>query len=267
LVTISRSWWLLKDKLSFFASENEIKQLVSELSWNEVVRIRHTSVDISRHNKMVHKGVLRTWCIDLSKDIEQIFREMKKITRREIRRAEDMLSDIEVRMNDETAQKDFFMVYNQFAKQKGHTHQLSQNRYRDYLKIGDVFVLYFKGQPYAASLDMIDYASKRVYGVFLGSNRLNNQEDDKFSSYLNRYLYWYEIQTYKNKGFKIYDFGGGGWQTGSRSWFKQSFGGSALEEYYYVFAGSRITNLLSKVVIQVMKSITQIRNLSRLIKR
>lgn len=262
VIVISRSWPLFREKLSYFTTENEIQKLVSELSWNEILRIRHTAVDISRMNKMIYKGVLRTWYIDLNKDLEQIFQEMKKITRREIRRAEDMLADIEVRVNDDRAQKDFRAVYNNFVKQKGHTYKLSLNRYKQYLNVGDIFVLYYKGQPYAASLDMPDYTTKRVYGVFLGSNRLNNPENNKIASYLNRYLYWYEIRTYKDKGFEVYDFGGGGEQKGSRSWFKQSFGGSVMEEYQYVFAGAMITYLLGKTVMKGMNLINKLRLLS-----
>lgn len=262
MVIVSRSWWLLKEKLSFFATENEIRELVGELSWNEVARIRYTPADISRHEKMVYKGTLSTWCIDLTKDIDQIFREMKKTTRREIRRVEEMLDDIKIYMNGETARKDFFTIYNNFVKQRGHTYRLSLSRYKQYLEVGDVFVLYFKGKPYAASLDMPDYATKRVYGVFLGSNRLVNDEDQQYSSYLNRYLYWHEMQTYKEKGFEIYDFGGGGEQIGSRSWFKKSFGGSALKEHHYVFAGSVVTYILGKAVMNSLNLINKIRTMS-----
>lgn len=265
MVTISRSLWLLRDKLCFFTTEKDIKRLVSELAWNELLRIQHSPVDLSHHKRMLYKGVLRILCIDLTKDIDQIFREMKKITRREIRRAEDMSDDIEVRVNDERAKEDFLIIYNSFVKQKGHTHQLSRKRYKEILNNGDVFVLYFKGQPYAASLDITDYSSKRAYGYFLGSKRLNNEEDAKFSSYLIRYLYWYEIQTYKNKGFHIYDFGGGG-GTGPGNWFKQSFGGSVIEEYAYVFAGSIVTYLFSKAAMKSWKLIHKIRALSNHLK-
>lgn len=258
MVTIVAKRGLFKERLSYFATEKEIQLLVSELSWNEIIRFRHISFDIPHSKRMVYKGILTTWCIDLTKDIEQIFREMNKTTRREIRRAEDILSDIKIRMNDDTAQKDFFILYNNFVKQKGHTYQLSLNRYNEYLKVSDVFVLYFKGKPFAASLDMPDYSTKRVYGLFLGSARFNNQEDAKISSFLNRYMYWHEIQTYKAKGFEIYDFGGIA-ETGSRAWFKKSFGGSLFEEYYYIFAGSMITYLLGKASLRSLNLIMKIR--------
>lgn len=263
MVIISRSLWPIRDKVSFFASEEEMQRLINELSWNDVLRFRHTHVNLSHHNRLIYKEEMKILYIDLTKDIEQIFREMKKVTRREIRRAEDMLADIEVRVNDNRAKNDFFSVYNSFIKQKGHTHQLSQNRYNDYLNVGDVFVLYFKGKPFAASLDMADYSTQRAYGVFLGSNRLTDHEDVKYSSYLIRYLYWYEIKMYKEKGFKIYDFGGGGEESGSRSWFKQSFGGNIMEEYSYMFAGSLPVCLLGKATMISLKSINKIRSMSK----
>ena len=67
----------------------------------------------------------------------------------------------------------------------------------------------------------------------------------KISGFLNRYLHWHDIQYFKSKNFKIYDFGGLSLSQSNRKLqqidkFKLSFGGTIIQEYNYMLTSNPI---------------------------
>ena len=239
MITIKRKHWLFNDRLIFFASESELQRLIQNLSSNDFLRGQTTTTDLSKDiPALIHRETIRILCIDLTKDIEDILREMHPTsTRYRIRKAEKMDDNIQIRTNDIVARKDFFNIYNSFLKSKGHTFILSEKRFKEYLKFADVFVLYFDERPICGRLNICDDSVKRVRGVFAVSTHSNHREDAKLSGILNRYLTWHEFKTYKAKGMELYDFGRID-QKDSLTQYKRSFGGFPVEGYSYIFAGA-----------------------------
>ena len=248
LIIIGRQYLIFNDRLIFFPNESELQKIASKLSCIDFARVRLTTACLSKdYPGLIHREIVRSWCIDLTKDIENVYREMNpKTTRYRIRKAEKMRDNLHVCMNDTSAHKDFFNLYNNFVRTKRHTYMLSEKRFKEYLKFSDVFVIYFKERPICGHLRLRDDSAKRASGVFAVSTRLNTPEDAKLSGILNRYLIWHELQTYKDKGVELYDFGGCP-KTGSIAQYKMSFGGFPVEEHCYVLAGSSSLKALGKM--------------------
>lgn len=239
MVIIEGRRWVVDFRLVFFPDESELQQLLQFLPPNGILRVRQATIDRLNGPKPVQRSVFRTSCIDLTKTLETLYGEMDaKSCRYEIRKAEKIQARIETRRNDGIACEDFLKLYNRFVSLKGHTHPLSRRRFQEYVKVSDVFVIYLDGRPMCGHLLVRDDTVKRSRLIFSASGRLERGEDSRLSGALNRYLHWHEFQTYKRKGFVLYDFGGIGDGSGSIGKFKLSFGGFRVQDYSYVFAGA-----------------------------
>jgi hypothetical protein len=74
--------------------------------------------------------------------------------------------------------------------------------------------------------------------AFSASCRPDGPSHAALSGPLNRYLHWYEIRTYQDQRFRLFDFGGIEDRTTPIAKFKLSFGGFELVEHCYVLAGA-----------------------------
>jgi hypothetical protein len=251
MVVIDKSRFLWKDRLAFFPNLEEIIFLNGSLSFNTILRVRQTSVELCDYNKLISHEARATNCIDLTKDLGWIYADMHpKSCRYKINRAQRLKDRIQVQLNNNDVYKDFVKVYNMLARQKGHTYPISQRYLYQYLSLSDVWVIYYDERPICGHLIVLDSILQRAHLCYSASLHLNSKEDAKLSGDLNRYLHWHEIQAYKNRSFKLYDFGGGG--GASLQNFKSSFGGFVVPEYNYVFSGKLSTSMY-KVYKQFMR--------------
>ncbi len=241
MVIVESRHLLWNDRLIFFPSETECGELVRDIPFRDIVRIQYTPVRFDCDQRaLAHSQVMRTWCIDLTKDLDAIYGEMHKdACRRRIKKAEKMLSSILIRRNDQISREDFFSLYNRFVTTKMHTKLLSRKRFEEYLGHAEVFAIYHDGRVVCANLTLPDTDRKRVFGAFSASIRLNGGDDAMLASVLGRYLTWHEIRMFKAEGMEIYDFGGIS-LGGPITQYKMSYGGFPLEEYCHVFAGGMI---------------------------
>ncbi|GEM_PF-3015302 len=241
MVVIEFREFLWRTRLAFFPVKDEVDRLLVERSFNEVLHIIQAGCPIeSGRPGMVHYEAFPTSCIDLSKPIEELYRAMDpKSCRYEIRKAEKCRDQIEIGMNDERSRADFFRIYNRFAAVKRHARPLTHSQLEALREHCDIFVAYLGGEPVCVHSLLRDEGLRRVRLHLSGSARLDNPEVARSSGFLNRYLHWHEIQLYKSRGMRIYDFGGLGRSDEVRSItrFKQSFGGAEVQEHSYTFAG------------------------------
>lgn len=227
-----------RDKLVFFPSMAESQSLLKTLRYNAILRIRQTSYELLENSNLIQSRGFRTSCVDLTKDIGAVYDKMDSMTQRYIRKAEKLRQRWTIRRNDVRSNQDFVQLYNNFVKLKGHTHPLSSQRFREYLKVSDVWVIYFDERPIAGRLLVRDDTVKRVRMILSTTSRLLSEDDARLSGTLNRYLHWHELMTYKNEGIELYDFGGIGDGSSTIAKFKLSFGGFRVQDYSYVFAGA-----------------------------
>jgi hypothetical protein len=237
MVIIEGRRWAWHDRMVFFPDREALQHLIASLAQYDILRVRQTAAALPDHPNLIQRSVFRTSCIDLTQDLEALYREMDSMSCRYIRKAERMRDRTHIHTNDSTAYKDFMKLYNDFVRLKGHTHPLSGRRFREYTQTSDVFVLYFDERAICGHVWVRDEATRRVRLVHSASSRLESTEAAHLSGTWNRYLHWYEMQIYKANGIEIYDFGGIGDGTNSVAKFKLSFGGMRVQDHSYVFAG------------------------------
>jgi hypothetical protein len=237
MVIVSQQRFLWHDKLVFFPSTDDFQKLHDELSSNGLLRIVQSSQPLPRGSHLIRSGTFTTSCIDLANDADQILAQMAKKTRQYIRGAAKLLDRMEILRNQARSNRDFLTLYNDFAGLKGYAYPMSARRFRAYLAVSDVWVLYYDGRPIVGRLTIPDAKVGRAVQVMMGTARLNNAEDARLSGILNRYLTWHEILAYKERGFALYDLGGISDGTSTIAKFKLSFGGSWVQDLSYIYAG------------------------------
>ena len=210
MLIIDKSRFFWKDRLAFFPTLPEIISLNHNLSFNTILRIRQTPIELNNSKNLISYEPRITNSIDLTRELGHIYADMHpKSCRYKINRAQRIKDQIQIQRNNPNVYKDFVYVYNMLAKQKGHTYPLSHKYLHQYLNVSDVWVIYHNDRPICGHLIVLDSTLQRAHLCYSASLHLNSKEDAKLSGDLNRYLHWHEIQAYKDRGFKLYDFGGG----------------------------------------------------------
>lgn len=256
MVTLERRIGLLRYRKVYFPNRDAVLQIGRSMRATDVVRVFAAPFSLEGLPNLVKSQRSLTTHIDLSVGPERILGAMKrKSCRYEIRRAETMLSAVEIETNSPRALRDFLPLYNSFAKAKGPVPTLSKDQFHEYAIYSDVFVLYHKQRPLCCHLFLRDLEVNAVRLLYSGSRRFDNVEDAARCGPLNRYLHWYEMQRYCAEGILIYDFGGMRSLTHSTAQFKLSFGGAVVSEYYSLLGGTPwLTKLGGRVYERFFKS-------------
>ena len=174
--------------------------------------------------------------IDLTKDIEDIRRDMSKTKRNLLNRLLKN-NDISIKVFDDSSQFDIFKKFHkQIVELKGYTDKpvdLLLKELELQLEEGSCFMIigYFKGQP-------IGVWQCTVYGKYIhlyqAATDVNFREDNINISYI---LFWEAVKLGKSLGCKTFDLFGGivpeGYEGKKHPWkgvsdFKQSMGGTTI---------------------------------------
>jgi len=262
MVIVDGHRWVWRDRLVFFPNMAESQQLIETMRNNAILRIRQVSYPLCEHSNLVQSRSFSTSCVDLTKNIAVLHDDMDSMTKRYVRKAEKLRDRWNIQTNDFRCYEDFLRLYNDFVRSKAHTRPLSRQRFQEYLKVSDVWVIYFDERPIAGRLLVRDDTIKRVRMILSPSSRFLSEEDARLSGTLNRYLHWHELVTYKRQGMELYDFGGIGDGSSTIAKFKLSFGGFGVKDYSYVFAGS-LGVIAYRLHRSLSNSAAQLRNLGR----
>lgn len=197
------------------------------------------------------KQQFTTLVIDLTQDLDTIWKNISKSTCRLINRAKKDGVNIHINKNYE----EFYKLNGQFRTNKG---IMSSSIDIDFMKkYGTLFTSEFEGEILSGSLYLED--EDNIRGLIGASKRL---EGDKQKARLigdaNRLIKWETIKYAKNKGIKEYDMGG--YYTGSIkdeqkeriNNFKKGFGGELVTHYIYQKDYSKKFSL-AKHVYQLIK--------------
>lgn len=195
-----------------------------------------------------------TILIDLSQDLDTIWRKFKKKScRYEIRRAEKIPHDIVV--NQWNSQVYEFIL--DFQRRKG-LPLLTQNRFLKLSRYGYLFTILSEGELIATHIFLIDYP-ERARLLISATARLDEYKMRSLVSALNRKLHWYEIQFFKNRGFRIFDFGGINpnptLPTYFITQFKMSFGGDIVKYYNLWVSSSKMTRTLGSLYFRLQRTL------------
>ncbi len=184
------------------------------------------------HHPLFIKVRRQTIIIDLTQDIQSIFKEFGYYNRRKIRKA----AKINLAWTVDSDLKEFVPIYNEFARKKG----LKLLSIESLQGINDYTVtkVTHNNTILAARYYIIDQKHRVVRAVYGVTNRLDQHADTKIAGWANRYLHFEDIKYFKDLGFKTYDLGGTAEHTKKIAShhideFKREFGGQVVDEYVY----------------------------------
>lgn len=249
MVTIERRVHkLLRYRKFWFPSRTQAMEISKSLRPEDVVRFFAVSPALDNIPHLVERYMMPTVWIDLSGGPDALLNGMKKKScRRMIQRAEKMLGRVAIEIGSEKADRDFLVVYNDFAHAKG-LPVLRAQWIQENSAHCETLVLYLDGEPLCAHLVLLDPETSIVRPLYSGSRRLESPEQAAACGALNRYLHWQEMQRYCTQGFTTYDFGGLGQASIAR--FKLSFGGIVLTQHFYLLSGLQWVAKLGKLVYE-----------------
>jgi hypothetical protein len=241
----------------YYPEECEIRGVGRNLRMNQIIYIRQAPHVFETEGPVVHHQSFRTSLIDLTRGKDELFNDLNRTSRTQVRRVERMGGRIEVRRND-GVDSDFLAVYNEFVGVKRHSERLSSGRLQQLKPFADIFISYFEGRPLCAHAYIRDQKLRRVGLMLAGSTRLTGTDAPVFVGSVNRWLHWYEMQLYKSEGIEIYDLGGIGNSTPEKeaiARFKLSLGGKQVLEHSYMIA-----NPLGHLAIRLFYALRRLRS-------
>ena len=221
---------------AFFPSASELDALVAGMSPRMVLRVRQTTAIVGDHPWLVQRNPCPTAVVDLTVGREAAFARMSRSCRQSLRRAQDLGDRVRVTRNDPQSVLDFHALHNEFVKHTGHTTPMGMRELREWLAVGDLFMLYLDDKPFVGHITIPDHQRRRVLIHCSGSKRHTAEEGAVVSARCNRHLHWLEMQHYMDMGMALYDFAGVREDDDPITFFKMSFGAVRLEEHFYVFA-------------------------------
>jgi hypothetical protein len=248
LVMDQRLGVIFRYRKAYFPTLQQARELSGSLAVNDIVRFEHPACDsLDASRSLVERFPVSTVCVDLDQEPESLLKGMDRNCRKGLRIAEELASQISIIQNEPMSVEHCLSLYNSFALAKGRVPVLSRDRLLAYAQVCDVFVLYLDGREMCAHVTLYDSTVERAIVLISASRRFEGKEEGDLCGALNRYLHWHEFSVYKQRGAKVYDFGGIGHEnprSAPFNRFKMSFGGHIVSEYSYTFAGARFLGRL-----------------------
>lgn len=221
---------------AFFPDQRDLESLVGAMTPRTVLRARQTSVIVGDHSWLVQRSPCSTGILDLTRGPDKLFADMLRTTRQALHRADDMKARIRVTRNDPASVHDFHRMHNDLVRRTGYTTPIGMHELREWLRVGDLFVLYLDDRAAIGHIAIPDRQARRVVVQLAGSRPHSGDETGVIDARCNRYLHWLELQHYAAEGFEIFDLGGLLAPDHPITRFKMSFGATRVEEHFYVFA-------------------------------
>ena len=176
-----------------------------------------------------------TSVIDLTQDLDTIWRNISSSCRKGIRRAERH----GVRARETKNFEEFYSMYRSFARAKGlGDWNMGKRRFIEYIRNGMLLAAELEGRMIAAHLYFAD--AKQMISMMAPSRRFEQKGKLRaIIGHANRLLIWEAIKYGKDAGVTTFDLGG--MYTGSNqndpkysiNQFKSEFGGKLVTVYHY----------------------------------
>jgi hypothetical protein len=200
---------ILPYRMVLFPTAAVVRQRTEHLGLTWMARLFSTDVEVHTGRHVVHHNISTTTIIDLSHDLETLFRGMRATTRNEIGKVEQLGDRVAVERNEPRAADDFLQLYADLAREKnGQILPLERRVLARYASRSDIFVIRLDGAPICGHVNLRDEAGQRQRLLYSASRRFADRETARLGGILNRYLHWHEMRVYKEQGFRTYDFGG-----------------------------------------------------------
>jgi len=239
MLVIQKRFWIFTKKEYWFATE------VQDVS-KEYDCIEYLTCPAELTLPHSHSSKHYTLVLDLTNELESIWRGFNRTTRNEIMQAQK----IGIKVSIDNSYKDFIDSYEQFARFKGLAATTLPSRVMP--KKGFLFSAEFDGQILSWHYFLSDDKYCRSYMI---TSKLPsaNRSVAKLISRASRLLIWEAIKSFKARGFQIFDFGG--YYMGkdkndprfSINFFKKGFGGTLAIRYDYKIYNSQIYKFVETI--------------------
>lgn len=231
MITIENKFLFLTYKRIFFAEK------FPALKKTDFVSLRQYSGEIPKNWKEKKFVTLIT---DLTKSEEEIFSQIAKNTKYEIRRAEK-----EGVKTGFSSAEEFRIFFNNFAAVKG-LKKLSKLNTAAYAPFLTATKAELNSKTLAMHAYLVDKENSRARLLYSATVNRNLQNSDlNCIGRANRFLHWQDILYFKNIGLKKYDWGGiadnpDNPETKGIDAFKEAFGGIPITENTYESPNMRL---------------------------
>lgn len=243
MLTLLRTSWNVKIAQTYYAGKPELEVIPSSI--------------ISYTNAIYPIPTLteeETYQIELDLSEEELFRNLKKSNRNQIKQAASKpFKHVIDTLPSNTDLLLFQQYYNQFAKIK-HTYKCKAYHLKTLQLLRDQHALVLtkilsdQDELYAYRIYLTDQI--RAYTLYSASHFRNNvlPETKRLSSLASRYLMWKNILWFKQTGHEIYDLGSLTEDKNIRQ-YKIGFGGEIVKSY----SGYVSTNRTGKFILWLRK--------------
>lgn len=199
--------------------------------------------------------------IDLTKNQDELWEDIGKHTRYQIRRAEkDWLVYEFWNTDDSDILNQFSDFYSKFALQKGLS-TFNKTRITNLMDIGALDVSRIKSKDGETLVWHAYYRNKTRSSLLYSASTFRSSTDNSYRRMVgraNRYHHWQDILKYKNLGLLTYDFGG--WYAGHEdrekigiNKFKEEFGGKPERSFNCV----RSITMKGKLYLRLREILTK----------
>ncbi|HPP64681.1 MAG TPA: peptidoglycan bridge formation glycyltransferase FemA/FemB family protein [Candidatus Paceibacterota bacterium] len=233
----------------YFMMENALEKLHPlKIDYLDFAHSRLTNKKILEHLKFTHIYKYNTYLVDLTKEIELIWKDIHKKHRNDIRYAQKIGVTIEETNNVKLFYDLSCETYARSNKIPTPLRLLSAyyNAFGPF-KMARIFIAKYQNKPLAAAF-MLCYGDKILYFKGATANQLIRGSGNL--------LHWHLIQLFKQEGYKIYDFGGVSLVDEDQKLrgiklFKSRFGGEEL----FCYGGIKILNPFKEKVLNKIKQL------------
>lgn len=185
------------------------------------------------------KNTFSSMYISLKKPIDDIFSNFKTNTRNEIRKAQS----IGIKCSEEVNLNLFVIFYNSFASTKNRR-QITVDELKSISNRIILTKTIWEINNVSTTLAMHLYISdknQKTCMLFMSASLFRNEDKEirKIIGHANRYLHFFDIDFFKNRGYEIYDLGGYalnapvGSEQHSINNFKDQFGGNSITYFNF----------------------------------
>lgn len=180
-----------------------------------------------------------TLLVDLTRPVDALWSDLHaKSCRAKVRKAEAL--DCRVLVGQDAG--DAIGLVAAHISRLGYMRPPSEERWRELQEAGEVFAVAHEDRLLAAHLFLAD--ERRARMLYSGTAPRSDRDVDRLAGWANRYLHWWEILHYRERGLRVYDLGGIDMNPSSPLYsiteFKRSFGGSVVPEESVYVAGNAV---------------------------
>lgn len=243
ILTLVRTSWNVKVAQVYYAPKPDLKEITSSI-------ISYTNA-LQPIPELTEQ---ETYQIDLTLSEEELFRNLKKSNRNQIKQA--YTKSFEHIIETQPSNQDilhFQQFYNSFAKQKG-THLCNAFHFKTLQLLRDqnaLIITRILGDQKELFCTRVYITDRhRTLTLYSASHYRSNAspETKRLYSLASRYLLWKNILWFKQSGHTVYDLGSLTTDENIRQ-FKMGFGGEIVKAY----SGYVSTNRLGKFVLWVRR--------------